>query len=123
MIKNIKNNPTKTVLTISVGLIVVYLFTKVKWVLDISLVIGLIGVFSTYLSEKIDFLWMKLAWVLSKIIPNIVLGIVFYLCLFPLSVLSKLFIGKDILNLKNTSNSIFKTSNKNFEKVSFEKPW
>lgn len=123
MIKNIKNNPIKTVLTISVGLIVVYLFTKVKWVLDISLVIGLIGVFSTYLSEKIDFLWMKLAWVLSKIIPNIVLGIVFYLFLFPLSVLSKLFIGKDILNLKNTSNSIFKTSNKNFEKVSFEKPW
>lgn len=123
MIKNIKNNPTKTVLTISVGLIVVYLFTKVKWVLDISLVIGLIGVFSTYLSKKIDFLWMKLAWVLSKIIPNIVLGIVFYLFLFPLSVLSKLFIGKDILNLKNTSTSIFKTSNKNFEKVSFEKPW
>lgn len=121
--KNVKSEPTKTVLTIAVGLIVVYLITKLNWVLDISLVIGLIGIFSTYLSKKIDFLWMKLTWVLSKIIPNILLGIIFYLFLFPISILSKLFIRKDILGLKDRTNSTFKTSNKGFDMTSFEKPW
>jgi hypothetical protein len=121
--KNFKTDPVKTVLTISVGFIVVYLLSKWRWALSVSLIVGLIGIFSPYLSRKVEFLWMKLTWLLSLILPNILLGIIFYLFLFPISLLSKLFRKKDILLLKNNYSTTFKETNKTFDKVSFEKPW
>lgn len=116
-------NPAKTVLTISVGFILVYLFTKWKWAISLAVIIGLAGILSNYLSQKIDFLWMKLTWLLSLIIPNIILGAIFYLFLYPLSILSRIFGAKDPLHLKNNSESVFKTVHKNFDKASFEKTW
>jgi len=117
------SNPVKTTLIISVGFILVYLFSKGDWAIYTSLIIGFVGIFSTYLSKKIHFLWMKLAWLLSLIIPNIVLGIIFFLFLLPISILSKLFRKKDPLQLKNTTDSVFIDVNKNFEKSCFEKTW
>jgi len=118
-----KTNAVKTVLTISVGFIVVYLVTKANWALQVALVVGLIGVLSDYLSQKIDYLWMKLTWVLSKIVPNILLGAVFYIFLFPLSLISKIFGKKDNLKLKNKSATVYVETNKTFDKHSFENPW
>lgn len=112
-------------LTISVGFIVLYFITDWKWTIPAALLVGLAGIFSTYLSAKIDFLWMKLAWFLSLIIPNILLGVIFFLLLFPIALLSRFFnqANKDPLNLQNKAQSNFKSSNKNFDKESFEKPW
>lgn len=121
--KNIKTEPTKTVLTIAVGFIVIYFVTKWMPALWVALIVGLIGVFSTYLTEKIDFLWMKLAWVLSLIVPNILLTIIFYLFLFPIALLAKIFGNKDPLRLKNTGASNFVNCEKEFDKASFEKPY
>ena len=121
--KNVKSDPVKTMLTISMGFVVIFLVTKIKWILLIALGIGLIGMFSTYLSKKIDFLWMKLAWVLSLIVPNILLSAIFYGFLFPISLLSKLFGAKDPLQLKKPTESAFRTTNKTFDKASLEKPW
>jgi hypothetical protein len=118
-----KTNPTKTVLTITVGFIAVYLITRWKWAISVSLIIGLTGVFSVYLSRKIEFVWMKLSWILSLIVPNILMGAIFYLFLFPISVFSRLFGKKDPLNLKDNSGSHFKNKEKGFDKESFEKPW
>jgi hypothetical protein len=66
---------------------------------------------------------MKLSFVLSKIIPNILLSIVYFLCLVPIAFLSRLFAKKDVLILKNKSNSLFVNVNENFDKTFFEKPW
>ena len=118
-----KTDPVKTVLTITVGFIVVYLITKLHWAIIVALIIGVIGVFSVFLSKKIDFLWMKLAWILSLIVPNILLGAFFFLFLFPISLLSKIFGKKDPLHLKNKANSVYKTNDKIFEKKSFENTW
>jgi hypothetical protein len=87
------------------------------------LVVGLAGVFSTYLSRKIDFIWMKLSWLLSLIVPNILLTIIFYLLLFPIALLSRIFGQKDPLNLNNTKDSYFKNSDRQLDKASFEKLW
>ena len=75
----IKSEPVKTVLTISTGFVGVFLISKMQWVLWLSLVLGIIGIFSPYLSKKVDFLWMKLAYLLSLVVPNIILGIFFLL--------------------------------------------
>ena len=121
--KNYKSEPIKTCLTISMGFLIVFLVTKMQWAITVALTVGLIGMFSTFLSKKIDFLWMKLTWILSLIVPNILLGAVFYLFLFPISMLSKLFGKRDPLLLNNNNSSTFTTMHKEFGKASFEKPW
>lgn len=123
MMKTQKTNPVKTVLTISVGFTVLYLMTKWDWTIMTALVVGLAGVFSTYLSRKIEFIWMKLSRLLSLIVPNILLTIIFYLLLFPIALLSRIFGQKDPLNLKNTKDSYFKNSDRQMDKASFEKLW
>lgn len=123
MMKTQKTNPVKTVLTISVGFTVLYLMTKWDWTIMTALVVGLAGVFSTYLSQKIDFIWMKLSRLLSLIVPNILLTIIFYLLLFPIALLSRIFGQKDPLNLKNTKDSYFKNNDRQLDKASFEKLW
>jgi hypothetical protein len=118
-----KTDPIKTVLIISMGFLLIFLLTHWQWAVLTSFIIGLIGVFSTYLSEKVDFLWMKLTYVLSLIVPNILLGAVFYLVLFPISFFSKLFRKKDPLVLTNRLKSTYTSTHKSFDKESFEKPW
>lgn len=122
-IKSIKSEPIKTVLVITVGMMVVYLITKLQWVLYISVSVGILGVLSDYLAKKIDYVWMKLTWILSLIMPNILLSIIFYIFLTPVALLSRVFGEKNPLLLKNTSSTLFKDSNKKFDKASFEKPW
>ena len=119
----IKSDPVKTVLVITVGFLVVFVIAKWQWALYTALVVGILGVLSEYIAKKIDFVWMKLTWVLSLIIPNILLTLVFYLFLTPIALLSRIFGEKNQLGLKNNQNSMFKGSNKKFEPESFEKTW
>jgi hypothetical protein len=121
--KKLKSNPTKTALTISMGFLVIYLISGWKWAVITSLVIGLIGVFSPFLSRKVEFLWMKLTYFLGLIVPNILLGAIFYLFLFPIAILSKLFKKKDPLFLNNHHQSTYVMANRTYAKSSFEKPW
>jgi hypothetical protein len=116
-------DPIKTVLVITVGMLVVFFITKAEWALYVALVVGLSGVFSGYLADKINWVWMKLTWVLSLIVPNILLAVIFYLILTPIALLSRMFGGKDQLMLKNNSPTIFKVYNKKFDAASFENPW
>jgi hypothetical protein len=121
--KKITTEPVKTILTISIGFLVVFLATDWKWAIYLSLIIGLIGMFSPFLSKQVDFLWMKLAWVLSLIVPKILLSLIFYVFLFPIATLSKLFGAKDPLMLKGNNKSTFRATEKVFEKSTFEKMW
>jgi len=121
--ENFKSHPTKTVLTISVGFVFVYFITKWNWVLAVSFIVGLLGIVSDYMSQKIDFVWMQFAHLMGLIVPNIFLGLIFYLFLFPISMLSRLFGKKDPLHLKNHEDSLFTVLHKDFDKASFEKAW
>ena len=117
------SNPAKTVLTIVVGFILIYLITKMKWSLSVAFFVGLTGVLSDFIAKWIDFAWMKLTVVLSYIVPNIVLSLIFYLFLFPIAMLTKLFGKKDPMHLKNTASSLFVHNEKVFDKAYFEKHW
>ena len=121
--KKTKSDPVKTVLVITVGMLAIFIATQWQPALIISMVIGIAGIFSQYLAFKIDYLWMKLTWILSLIVPNILLSLVFYLILTPIALLSRVFSKKNELSLKNTSPSLFKEYNKTFTKESFKNPW
>ncbi|GHU82073.1 hypothetical protein FACS189415_1840 [Bacteroidia bacterium] len=120
--KPTNSNPTKTVLIIVLGLLIVGAVSKWHGWINIAILLGVICAFSDYLTKKVDFLWMKLAWLLGLIVPNILLSIVFYVFLTPIAWLSRQG-NKDPLLLKNTKTSIFKEYRKSFNKTFFEKPW
>lgn len=117
-----KDTSTSTILVIAMGFLLLNLLSGYTWALKVSLLIGLIGIFSDALSKKIDWAWMKLSSLLSKIVPPILIGIIFFLVLYPLSLLSKLF-TKDPLMLSNKYDSYFVNVDKPFEKSSLEKLW
>ena len=119
--KKQKTTPFRTVLTITVGFSIVYLATEMRWALITAICVGLVGVFSKFLSEQIDFLWNKLSWLLSLIVPNIILSIVFYLFLFPIALLSKIFGKKDPMLLKNRNESMFIDVDRKFDAKYFER--
>ena len=121
--KQIITETKKTVFIIALGFAIVYITTKWSWAIIVSLIIGLVGISSDYFSKRIIFLWTKLSRLLSFIMPNVLLSIVYFLFLFPIARLSRLFGRKDILNLKNTKGSLFINRDKQFGKSSFEKLW
>ena len=114
-------SPELSVLTITVGMLFLYVFTHSKYFLYISMIIGFLGVLSPYLSRKIDFLWMKLALALSKFVPNILLTIIFFFILFPIALLSKFFGKEQPLFLKNNRKSTFTNVSTRFDTNFFEK--
>ena len=120
-----KNNtdPLKTILIIVLGLIIIYFKFQYNWILFIAIIITSLGLISKKASEIIDYLWMRLAWLLSLIVPKIILSAFYYLLLFPMALISKVFGNKNGIVLKNNRNSFFLDVNKEFNKSSFEKPW
>jgi hypothetical protein len=121
--QNIKTEPVKTILIIVLGLLILYIKLQLNWVLYIALTLAAIGVLSNRLSNKIEFLWMKFAWILSLIVPKILLTLVFYLFLFPMAIVTRIVGVKNGIIIKNNRKSFFEESNKPFDKASFEKPW
>ena len=121
--KPLKSDPAKTMLTITTGFLVMYVIMKHPWMLKVAVICGLVGVLSTFLSAKVEWLWMKLINILGLIMPNVMLTLVFYIFLFPFAMLAKIFGSTDALKLKNNSPSVYRESNKHYTAASFERPW
>jgi hypothetical protein len=111
-----------TILVISMGFLVLHLIFFWQWAVIVSLIVGVVGIVSKFLSKKIEWGWMKLSQFMGYIISNILLSIVFFLFLFPISLLSKLF-SKDPLMLSKEYSTYFIDINKEMDKKSFEKIW
>ena len=118
-----QKNPYQTILVICTGLAIIYLWSQWKWTIWVAVLIGLLGIFSPFMAKKIDYLWMQFAYLLSLFLPNIILSLIYFLLLVPLAMLSRLLNRKDVLQLKESKRSTFKSINKTFQSSSFENPW
>ncbi len=104
------------------GFLAIFTLLKANWTSYAALIIGLIGIFSTWLSRHIEWGWMKLSSILSKIVPTILLAAIFFLILYPVALLSKLF-SKDPMKLSGKYNSYFFDVKKDFDKKGLENVW
>jgi hypothetical protein len=118
-----KNESYKTILIIVLGLIVLSLVWHSIYFIYAALVVGFLSAFSQTIANTIHCIWMKLAKVLSYIMPNIILGILFYLVLSPIALLQRFLKKNKSIVLSNNSNSTLIESNRVFDKSHFEKPW
>lgn len=119
----LKSNPSLTILTIIFGLLFFNYFLDNKMIFYISLFLSGAGVFSNKISVIIEKIWYKISFLLSQIIPNVLLTIIFFLILTPLSFLSKLFKSHTDFVSRNNHYTTFKIQNKVFDKKSFERAW
>jgi len=115
--------PEKSVFTLSIAFVMLYLIYQSQWLFNTALILGIAVVLSPLVCRWIDKIWMQISHVLSLVMPKIILGIVFYFVLFPLSILSNLFSKKDPLMLKNKYPSTFRDRHSRFNQESFEKMW
>ena len=69
------------------------------------------------------FLISPVPKILSFIVPNILLSIVFFFLLTPLSIMSKIFKSQSDYKKKNDSDTTFVNRKKFYEKKSIERMW
>lgn len=111
-----------TILVISMGFLVLYLVFAGKWAIYVSVIIGIAGILSPFLAKKIEWIWMRLSKLLGYIVPNILLTMLYFLFLFPISILSRL-VRKDPLMLSKNYKTYFVDIDRKINKSSFEKTW
>lgn len=117
-----KDAAKSTLLVLTTGCLALYLIFSWKGWLVFSFLLGLIGVFSPWLSRKIHWIWIKLADLLGMFVPKIVLTIVFYGVLLPLALFSRLF-RHDPLMLSEKYDSYFIDIHQEVKKEDFTKIW
>ncbi len=76
------------------------------WSLIISIIFLILGLLNSKLLKPLNNLWIKFGEILGKIIAPIVMMIVFFIVLTPLSFIVKLFI-KDLLKIKFIKNNSY----------------
>jgi hypothetical protein len=119
-----KNYKAKeTMLVITVGFLVVFVLTGAKVWLYISLGIGIIGILSFYLSEKIDWFWGKLSYVLGEISNTILLTLIFIIVVTPVALIRKLRKKNELFSFDKKKNSYFFECDHPVEKKDFENTW
>ncbi len=118
----------ETILVLVIALGVIYWFTHEKrpetgkYLLLSALILGLIGIFITFLADKIHWAWMKLAHVMGWVMSKVILSIVFFVFLFPIAMISRAF-GKGNVKLKREGASYYKTRDFLYNKDSLEHLW
>ena len=113
---------TETILVLVLFQVVVFLFIRQNGWLYGAVVLGLAGVLIPALANKVHYVWMKLATALGYVTSRILLALVFFLLLVPLSILSRLF-SKNSVDLKAKGNSSFKERNFTYTAESLKNVW
>ena len=73
------------------------------WSLIVGFIFLFLGIFKSPILKPLNFIWFKFGLFLGKFIAPIVMGIVYFVVVFPTSLLLKLF-KKNYLNIKYDRN-------------------
>ena len=76
------------------------------WSLIISIIFLVLGILNSFLLTPLNKIWFKLGIFLGAIFSPIIMGIIYFFVVTPISFLLKMF-NKDILNLKKTKNKTY----------------
>ena len=76
------------------------------WSLFVSFIFLVLGLMNSKILSPLNLLWFKFGILLGRIISPIVMGIIFFLVVTPISIILKIF-GKDVLNLKFNNNKTY----------------
>tara|TARA_B100001115_G_C15748542_1_gene365840 strand:+ start:306 stop:689 length:384 start_codon:yes stop_codon:yes gene_type:complete len=69
------------------------------WSLVIALIFLILGMSNSKILTPLNTIWFKFGLILGRIVSPIVMGIIFFLIVTPISIIMRI-LGKDLLNLK-----------------------
>lgn len=112
----------ETVVVIMTGLLVFWLIYKVKVLVTIAILIGIIGAFIPSIAKWIHWAWYKLAEGLGFVMSKVLLSLVFFLFLFPIAFFYKIF-SKDTLQLKKKKDTYWTQRDHKYAAKDLEQSW
>ena len=117
-----KDKHLGTILVFVMVLLILFLIYENVKLIYAALALGAIAILIPALSRKIHDVWMKFAELLGFVMNKVILGIVFFIFLLPIAMLSKLF-RKNPLKVKRQTGSYFNDRNFTYTKKSLEQLW
>ena len=96
--------------------------TSNQALVPIALGLLLVGFLSPWLTSKIIWLWFKLSEGIGYVMSRVILSIIFFLMLFPISLLYRMF-NKDVLKLQRNGGSTYTDRSHTFTASDLENPW
>ncbi len=119
-----KSEIWKTLLVFTVGFSILSFLFKTPILAYVGTGVGLLGLVFPMLGTWFAKVWMKFAGVLGKINGTILLSVVFFLILFPLAFMQRIFSKNPQLKIKDPpADTNFIERNKIFKKEDLEKMW
>jgi len=76
------------------------------WFFSISVVLLILGILNSKLLTPLNIIWFKLGILLTRIVSPVVMGLIFFIVITPISIIMKI-IGKDVLNLKKSDKDTY----------------
>jgi hypothetical protein len=119
--KDENNAAAKTAITLILACLLGVLYFQIIWLIKLAVFLALLALISDTLTIYIHRGWMHLAKILGYIVPNILMGLLFYLVLTPVGLLSR--IGKNSMDIKRSNESMFKSVYRKYEASMLEKMW
>lgn len=117
-----RNKSLETSLVLTTGFLILFLIFGNQWFLYLALTFGVIGIFIKSLAKYIAILWFKLADILNFFVSKIILGALFFVILWPVSLLYKIS-NKDKLRLKRSENSTWVERNHSYNSADLKNIW
>jgi len=125
---NYKAKRKETVITISIGFLVISGVLSFKysdfifWPLFISIPVFVLGYFIQPIGVFITKVWFKMTQGIGWVTSKVILTFMYFLFITPYSFLIRFFTGKDILK-KRPKKSLFIERNHRFRPKDLENPW
>lgn len=118
-------NSKEVILVIVVGLLIISRIFSMDNLVIVAIVIGLLGVLSSTLSDKMAWLWFKVSDALGYIMSRFILTMIFFLILTPVALVSRLVRKKDLMGKKidDSVSSYFEIRNHEYYPKDFTDPW
>jgi hypothetical protein len=113
----------ETSLVIVSGLLILFIIKKWQILLSAAILTGFTGIFLKRPASWITWFWDKIADILGKIVPKIILTIIFYMFLCPISLLSRVFRKAPHLGSWNKIESMWINRVYTFNKNDLKNPW
>lgn len=122
---NNRSKVLETMLVITAGLLVLYLWLGNVWLLRGAVITALAGVFSPWLSAKVHAGWMLLAQGLGWLNGRVLLSVVFFLLLTPIAWLARRTGAASgfLLRKKKADESYYSERNHTYEPKDLENTW
>lgn len=117
-----RDKALEAILVITTGFLVLYLIYKYQAFLYVSVFAGLIGIFIKPLANIVAYVWFKIGDFMGLIVSKLVLGVIFFLLLIPISTIYKIF-NKDTLKLKRSKSSLWNDRHYTYVDGDFKKSW